>query len=66
MNRVETRIFNYGKNIDTNLKNISKQVDEIKELLDVFPAEKEFISEWDDEDYLDDKGWVKFPSVKSE
>ncbi|WP_341793280.1 MULTISPECIES: palindromic element RPE3 domain-containing protein [unclassified Rickettsia] len=111
MNRVETRIFNYGKNIDANLKNISKQIDEIKELLDiqlnsesfrqdkfkdelsyrtkvgeyrrmsknllvssdrddaVFPADKGFISEWDDEDdedYLDDKGWIKLPPAKSE
>ncbi|WP_341790513.1 hypothetical protein [Rickettsia endosymbiont of Polydrusus tereticollis] len=59
MHSIETKIFNYEKKVEANLENFSKQVNEIKELVDTVLASKGGISEWDeeeDDDYLDDSG----------
>jgi len=69
MNNIETRILNYGKNIDMNLENISKKVDEIQKLINAFPSNAEFISVYDDEDDeddFDDGVWIEFPFTESE
>ncbi|WP_341789288.1 hypothetical protein [Rickettsia endosymbiont of Polydrusus tereticollis] len=40
MNSIETKIFNYEKKLAANLENFSKQVNEIKELIDTVLVSK--------------------------
>jgi len=69
MNSIETRILDYGKNIDMNLQNISEQIEEIKIQFNSFLVDKEYISKWseeDEEDDFDDGIWIEFPFSESE
>ena len=65
MNSVRKNFFGVGKNIDINLKNIFRQVNETTEIFNTFLIDKNFTDEWDDEDDFDDGVWIEVPLIES-
>lgn len=65
MNSIRTNFFGVGKNIDINLKNIFRQVNETTEIFNTFLIDKNFTDEWDDEDDFDDGVWIEVPLIES-
>jgi len=63
MNKTETGSFNCEKKLDISLEKFSKQINDIKESLDIFLLDKEYILESDDEDDDDyNEVWIKISS----
>jgi|GEM_PF-5628260 len=67
MHNIEAKILNYKDNLDANLKNISRQIDEIYNLIGEIPSNAKFVREYDDEDDEDDlyDVWIEFPCNES-
>ncbi|HJD61145.1 MAG TPA: hypothetical protein LFV90_03165 [Rickettsia endosymbiont of Columbicola hoogstraali] len=65
MNFIRKNFLGIGKNIDTNLKNIFRQVNETTEIFNTFLIDKNFTDKWDDEYDLDDGVWIEVPLIES-
>ncbi|MGI4753284.1 MAG: hypothetical protein ACRYE8_06140 [Janthinobacterium lividum] len=65
MNSIRKNFLGVGKNIDINLKNIFRQVNETTEIFNTFLIDKNFTYEWDDEDDFDDGVWIEVPLIES-
>ncbi|ABV78725.1 hypothetical protein A3306_00540 [Rickettsia bellii] len=65
MNFIRKNFLGVGKNIDINLKNIFRQVNETTEIFNTFLIDKNFTDEWDDEDDFDDGVWIEVPLIES-
>ncbi|WP_341788353.1 MULTISPECIES: hypothetical protein [unclassified Rickettsia] len=65
MNFIRKNFLGVGKNIDVNLKNIFRQVNETTEIFNTFLIDRNFTDEWDDEDDFDDGVWIEVPLIES-
>lgn len=65
MNFIRKNFLGVGKNIDINLKNIFRQVNETTEIFNTFLIDKNFTDEWDNEDDFDDGVWIEVPLIES-
>ncbi|WP_395476583.1 hypothetical protein [Rickettsia endosymbiont of Pantilius tunicatus] len=64
MNSIRNNFLGVGKNIDINLKNIFRQVNETTEIFNTFLIDKNFTDEWDDEDDFDYGVWIEVPLIE--
>ncbi|HJD62723.1 MAG TPA: hypothetical protein LFW14_04045 [Rickettsia endosymbiont of Degeeriella rufa] len=62
---IRKNFLGIGKNIDANLKNIFRQVNETTEIFNTFLIDKNFTDKWDDEDDFDDGVWIEVPLIES-
>ncbi|MCC8376991.1 MAG: hypothetical protein LN567_01115 [Rickettsia endosymbiont of Graphium doson] len=65
MNFIRKNFLGVGKNIDVNLKNIFRQVNETTEIFNTFLIDRNFTDEWDDEDDFDDGVWIEVTLIES-
>lgn len=65
MNSIRKNFLGVGKDIDINLKNIFRQINELTEIFNTFLIDRNFTDEWDDEDDFDDGVWIEVPLIES-